>query len=130
MGNPASFLFLALDEHMPKRRGADAPAGAPSAAPAAAAKRQRRNSRGRGRGRGDAEPGGAASNSAASSLDGGGMLLCIHLDGSLGTHLAAALMPDAVAALPMLGPIVTTVIEWVPTALLAGLCVGAALEGR
>ena len=66
----------------------------------------------------------------ASSLDGGGMVLCIHLDGSLGEHLAAVLVPDALAALPYIGRVATIVTEWVPTVLLVGLCVGAYLEGR
>ena len=57
----------------------------------------------------------------------GGTMHTVHLEGGLGENLASFLLPEALANAPLVGPVLTTTISWVPT-LLCGYwvlkCVG------
>ena len=59
--------------------------------------------------------------STTTTMPGGGRMHSIQLRTSLGESLAALLVPDAIAVLPLLGPVATTVVSWVPTVLVASL---------
>ena len=51
----------------------------------------------------------------------GGSMHTVHLEGGLGENLAAFLLPEVVAGLPVVGPAMVTAVSWVPT-LLCGIC--------
>mmetsp|Transcript_19927 Transcript_19927/g.45967 ORF Transcript_19927/g.45967 Transcript_19927/m.45967 type:complete len:207 (-) Transcript_19927:283-903(-) len=53
------------------------------------------------------------------SMPGGGTVHTVHMQGSLGENLAALLVPEGIAALPVVGPLVSQVVSWSPTAVLA-----------
>ena len=53
--------------------------------------------------------------STTTVMPGGGRVYNIQLTGSMGSNLAALIVPDSVAALPYVGTAVTTVVSWVPS---------------
>jgi DnaJ-class molecular chaperone len=60
--------------------------------------------------------------SVHTTMQGGGSMHVVHLEGSLGDNLAAWLVPEQVAALPVVGSAVQTAVSWVPT-LVCGACI-------
>ena len=64
--------------------------------------------------------------STTTVMPGGGRLYNIQLTGSMGSNLAALLVPDSVASLRVVGPVVTTVVSWVPSAIMGYLALSLA----
>lgn len=65
--------------------------------------------------------------STTTTMAGGGTMHTVQLQGSLGENLAALLVPEAVGALPLVGPAFTWAVSWLPT--LIGFYMGARFFG-
>mmetsp|Transcript_10634 Transcript_10634/g.21277 ORF Transcript_10634/g.21277 Transcript_10634/m.21277 type:complete len:203 (-) Transcript_10634:88-696(-) len=55
--------------------------------------------------------------STTTKMQGGGTMHAVHIEGGLGDNLAALLVPDALATLPLIGPAAISLVSWVPTML-------------
>jgi DnaJ-class molecular chaperone len=69
----------------------------------------------------DSAGGRAAYRSTTTTMAGGGTVHTIQLQGSLGDNLAAFLVPDGLATVPLVGPFLLLAVSWVPTAIF-GFC--------
>lgn len=56
--------------------------------------------------------------STTTTMPGGGTMHAVHIEGGLGTNLAALLVPDFLATLPLIGPATVSMVSWVPTVLI------------
>ena len=57
----------------------------------------------------------ASYRSTTTTMAGGGTMHTVQLQGSLGENLAALLVPDAIAEVPLLGRAATGLVAWLPT---------------
>ena len=53
--------------------------------------------------------------STTTTMAGGGTMHTVQFEGSLGENLAAMLVPERLATLPLVGPALTAAVAWVPT---------------
>jgi hypothetical protein len=52
----------------------------------------------------------------------GGSFTSVHITGSLGKALTGMIVPQTMQRVPLVGPVVTTAVEWLPTAVCLGCC--------
>lgn len=60
--------------------------------------------------------------STTTTMSNGATMHAVHFEGSIGENLASMLVPTRVAGLPLIGPVLTLAVSWVPTILIGWFC--------